>query len=192
MKNHIAPVELSKAYRLLNHGPTVLVSSRLNGVNNVMAAAWSCVLDFMPPKLTVVIDSETKTREMIEKTQIFGIQIPTVAQTQLTTEVGTVSLNDDSEKLQKAQVELFQFDDFDLPFVAGCSGWMACKLIPEPHIQNQYDLFIGEIIGAWADTRVFKDGRWHFETSDPSLRSIHHVAGGHYYAIGESFPPKSK
>ena len=129
---------------------------------------------------------------MIEKTQSFGIQIPTVAQTQLTTEVGTVSLNDDSEKLQKAQVELFQFDGFDLPFVAGCSGWMACKLIPEPHIQNKYDLFIGEIIGAWADTRVFKDGRWHFETADPSLRSIHHVAGGHYYAIGESFPPKSK
>ena len=192
MKNYAVPVELSKAYRLINHGPTVLVSSRLQGVDNVMAAAWACAMDFMPPKLTVVIDSETKTREMIEKTGYFGIQIPTVAQTQLTTEVGSVSLNDDAEKLKKANVELFQFEGFDLPFVAGCSGWMACKLVPEPHNQNTYDLFIGEVIGAWADTRVFKDGRWYFENADPSLRSIHHVAGGHYYAIGESFPPKSK
>ena len=39
MDSHIAPVELKKAYRLLNHGPTVLVSARHDGVDNVMAAA---------------------------------------------------------------------------------------------------------------------------------------------------------
>ena len=60
------------------------------------------------------------------------------------------------------------------------------ELIAEPHNQNAYDLFIGEVIAAWADERVFRDGRWHFETADPSLRSLHHVAGGHYYAIGEA------
>ena len=31
---------LDKAFRLLNHGPTVLVSARHGGVSNVMAAAW--------------------------------------------------------------------------------------------------------------------------------------------------------
>ena len=34
-------VSLEQAYRLLNHGPTVLVSSAHSGVINVMAAAWS-------------------------------------------------------------------------------------------------------------------------------------------------------
>jgi len=192
MKKHIAPVALEKAFRLINHGPTVLVSSRVGKIDNVMAAAWACAMDFSPPKLTVVIDKATKTREMIEKSGYFGIQVPTVAQIQLSNQVGTLSLNDDAEKLKKAEVELFQFDGFDLPFVAGCSAWMACKVIPEPHNQETYDLFIGEVFGAWADDRVFKDGRWHFENADPSLRSIHHVAGGHYYAIGESFPPKKK
>ncbi|RYH27257.1 MAG: flavin reductase, partial [Alcaligenaceae bacterium] len=48
-----------------------------------------------------------------------------------------------------------------------------------------YDLFIAEIEAAWADTRVFKDGHWHFETADPELRSLHYIAGGHFYAIGE-------
>ena len=33
-------VPLPKAYRLLNHGPTVLVSSAHAGRRNVMAAAW--------------------------------------------------------------------------------------------------------------------------------------------------------
>ncbi|EGH46250.1 flavin reductase-like protein, partial [Pseudomonas syringae pv. pisi str. 1704B] len=40
MDNHIRPVELEKAYRLLNHGPTALVSSSHEGTHNVMAAAW--------------------------------------------------------------------------------------------------------------------------------------------------------
>ncbi|MBK5567654.1 MAG: flavin reductase, partial [Ensifer sp. SSB1] len=38
----------------------------------------------------------------------------------------------------------------------------------------------------WADDRVFRDGHWMFETADPALRSLHYVAGGHFYAIGEA------
>jgi len=183
--NTIAPVELKKAYRLINHGPTVLVSSRFDGVDNVMAAAWACVLDFFPSKLTVVIAKGTKTRELVEKSGFFGIQVPTVAQIKLTNEVGGNSLSDDPDKLKKAGVELFKMKDFDVPLVKGCSAWMICKVIPESHIQESYDLFVGEVIGAWSDTRVFKDGHWHYQDADPSLRSIHHIAGGNYYAIGE-------
>ncbi len=51
----------------------------------------------------------------------------------------------------------------ELPLVEGCVGWLACRLVPEPHNQQAYDLFIGEVVGAWADERVFRDGRWHFE-----------------------------
>ena len=56
MNDSIKPVSLDKAYRLLSHGPTVLVSARHDGVDGVMAAAWACALDFDPPKLTVVLD----------------------------------------------------------------------------------------------------------------------------------------
>ena len=45
MNEFIAPVPLEKAYRLINHGPTVLVSARHGGVDDVMAAAWACALD---------------------------------------------------------------------------------------------------------------------------------------------------
>ena len=67
MPDHIAAVPLDKAYRLLNHGPTVLVSARHGGEQNVMAAAWACALDFAPPKLTVVLDKSVKTREVVER-----------------------------------------------------------------------------------------------------------------------------
>jgi flavin reductase (DIM6/NTAB) family NADH-FMN oxidoreductase RutF len=54
--NERVAVPLAKAYLLLNHGPTVLVSSAHGGRQNVMAAAWSMPLDFAPPKVAVVIE----------------------------------------------------------------------------------------------------------------------------------------
>lgn len=184
MNKHLAAVPLEKAYRLINHGPTVLVSASHDGVDDVMAAAWSCALDYTPPKLTVVLDKNTKTRELVENSGTFVIQVPTAAQLQLTYRVGQHSLRDEPDKLRRSGVELFQIEPHDLPFVESCSAWLACTVIPEPHIQEAYDLFIGEVVGAWADTRVFKDGHWQFERADPALRSLHYIAGGHFYAIG--------
>src|SRR5476651_279886 len=155
MDSYIVPVALEQSYRLITFGPTVLVSARYAGVDNVMAAAWACALDFSPPKLTVVLDKIAKTRELIERSGTFVIQVPTVAQLRLTHEVGTRSLSADPDKLLHSGVDLFNIEGYNLPFVAGCSAWLACQLIAEPHNQSVHDLFIGRIVGAWADGRVF-------------------------------------
>ncbi|SBW13006.1 Flavin reductase domain protein FMN-binding [uncultured Alphaproteobacteria bacterium] len=184
MDPHVLPVALDRAYRLINHGPTVLVSAAHDGVADVMTAAWACALDFSPPKLTVVIDKASRTRALLEKSGGFAVQVPTAAQARLALGVGSVSLADAPDKLASCGVDLFRAPDCDLPLVAGCSAWLACRVISEPHNQQTYDLFIGEVTAAWADSRAFADGRWRFESADPAWRSLHHVAGGHFYAIG--------
>lgn len=186
MDSHVVGVPLEKAYRLINHGPTVLVSARHDGVDNVMAAAWACALDFQPGKLTVVLDRATLTRQLIERSGLFVVQVPTAAQLQLVYTVGQLSRINTPDKLERAGVHWFGIDGHDEPFVAGCSAWLLVRLIPEPHLQDTYDLFIGEIIGAWADERVFSQGHWQFEHAAPSWRSLHYIAGGQFYAIGES------
>ncbi|MDB6050780.1 MAG: flavin reductase [Pseudomonas sp.] len=185
MDENIRSVELHKAYRLLNHGPTVLVSSSYAGADNVMAAAWACALDFSPPKVTVVIDKTAQTRQLVEKSGYFALQIPNAGQLELTYALGNSSLGDTPDKVERSGAKLFKIDGFDTPLVEGCSGWLICKIIPEPHNQTTYDLFIGEVIGAWADTRIFENGHWKFETAEPRWRSLHYLAGGHFYAIGD-------
>ena len=49
-----------------------------------------------------------------------------------------------------------------------------------------YDLFIGEVLAAWADERVFRNGHWEFDTAPDELRTLHYVAGGQFYATGAS------
>ena len=183
---HLVPVDLAKCYRLLNHGPTVLVSAHHAGTTDVMAAAWACALDFSPPKVTVVLDKQTRTRELVEASGCFALQVPNVRQIAMTQALGTLSLHDTPDKLQQASAGLFEPEGTTAPLVAGCSGWLACRVVPEAHNQQHHDLFIGTVVAAWADDRVFREGHWQFETADPGWRSLHYVAGGQYYAIGES------
>jgi flavin reductase (DIM6/NTAB) family NADH-FMN oxidoreductase RutF len=101
-------------------------------------------------------------------------------------ELGTLSALQHPDKLARLGVQLFDAPGQQTPLVAGCAAWLECRLVPEPHNQQSYDLFIGEVTGAWADDRVFRDGHWHFETAPQALRTLHYVAGGHFYAIGEA------
>ncbi len=61
----------------------MLVSAAHAGQPNVMAAAWACALDFSPPKVTVVLDKATRTRELVEASGHFALQLPTVPQAAL-------------------------------------------------------------------------------------------------------------
>lgn len=182
---HLKAVPLEKSYRLLNHGPTVLVSAQNQENTDVMAAAWACALEFQPAKVTVVLDKSTKTRKIIENSGYFALQVPTLKQLNMVQAVGTISMHDQPDKLEQCGVELFQFDQSDIPVVSGCAAWLLCELIPEPHNQQTHDLFIGKVIAAYADERVFRDGHWYYQDAEREWRSIHHIAGGHFYSIGD-------
>lgn len=186
MKAHIRPVPLDKSYRLLNHGPTVLVSAQDAHSTGVMTAAWACALELTPAKVTVVLDKATKTREIIENSGYFALQVPTLKQLKMVYALGMISQRDAPEKLRQCGVELFKFNLSDIPVVDGCSAWILCKLIPEPHNQQTHDLFIGEVIAAYADERVFRDGHWLYQDVADEWKSLHHVAGGHFYTIGNA------
>ena len=41
-------------------------------------------------------------------------------------------------------------------------------------------------VAAFADDRVFVNGRWNFEEAPDDLRTLHYVAGGHFYTIGDA------
>ena len=193
--SHRRPVPLNKAYRLLNHGPTVLVSAAHDGRRNIMAAAWAMPLDFDPPKVAVVLDKSTWTRVLLEGAGTFALQVPTRVQLDLTDALGNssgreIAERDGSDKFAAYGLSTFAGEATGAPLLEGCAAWLECRLLPEPPIQQRYDLFLGEVIAAQADARVFSEGRWHFEGHD-ELRTLHHVAGGHFIVDGEAVDAKA-
>jgi flavin reductase (DIM6/NTAB) family NADH-FMN oxidoreductase RutF len=176
------PVELPHASRLVNHGPTVLVSTVHAGRRNLMAAAWSMPVEFTPPRIAVVIDKSTYTCEQIRETGILALNVPCRRQADLTFTVGNVSGRDvevgGPDKFDRYGVSSWTGPVLGLPLVEHCVAWMECRVIEEAHTQQAYDTFFVEVLAAWSDTRVFKAGRWSFRDDNLDLHTLHHLGAG--------------
>ena len=193
--DHRRPVPLSKAYRLLNHGPTVLVSAAHNGQRNIMAAAWAMPLDFEPPKVAVVLDKATWTRHLLEGAGTFVLQVPCVAQADLVFTVGSVSGRElpGQDKFAAFGIAHHAATMIDAPLVAGCIGWLECRLIPEPHLQQAHDLFIGEAVAAWVDERAFEGGKFRpLDDTPPAWRTLHHLGAGNFVVPGAQLKARAQ
>ncbi|HEX3380986.1 MAG TPA: flavin reductase family protein [Paraburkholderia sp.] len=177
------PVELSRATQLLNHGPVTIITSAHDGRSNVMAASWAMPLDFNPPKVVVVVDGRTLTRRLIEASGVFGLQLPSRGFAAQTLAVGTHA-GAELDKFSAFDLETFRAQKIDVPMLAGCITWMECRVIPDD--SQRHDLIIGEVVAAYADSRVYSHNRWHFG-DDPELRTCHYVAGGTFFATGDPF-----
>lgn len=178
-------VPLENVYRLFNVGGTSLVSAACDGKTDVMPATWVCPLSVTPARVTACIDRPHYTRPLIDKSRMFALALPTMSIVKEVLKLGSVSKNDDPEKLEKSGAKFFKLDGYDMPLVEGCACYVIFKALDEPHIAEAYDLFIGEAVAAWADPRVFDGRHWLFEKAPKELSTIHYVAGGHFYGIGQ-------
>jgi flavin reductase (DIM6/NTAB) family NADH-FMN oxidoreductase RutF len=181
------PVDLSRSYKLLNHGPTTLVSAAHGGRTNVMAAAWVMALDFEPPKLAAVLAADTYTRELAVASGELVINLPTVAQAELTYAVGSVS-GRETDKFTTYGITTTPGSVVAAPMVDGCVAWLECRLYEEPHMADAYDLFVCEVVAAWADPEVWNGRDWTW--ANDQKRTLHHCAGGVFFAIGERLETK--
>lgn len=138
-----------------------------------------------PPKVALVVDRSTLTRELIEASGRFTLNLPCRAQAQTTLDVGSVS-GREVDKFARFGLATLPGSRGEAPLVAGCVGWLECRVIDMPENRQRFDLFLAEVDAAWADPEIFGDGRWRFETAPADKRTLHYVAGGAFYATGEA------
>src|SRR5512138_3639621 len=175
------PVALHHASRLVNHGPTALVTTEHGGRRNVMAAAWSMPVEFTPPRIAVVVDKKTYTSELLLASGRFALCLPVPAQADLTFRVGSESgrdLDAGSDKFARHGIATFSGPVLELPMVEGCCAWLELKRIAEPHSERAYDTVFGEVVSAQADDHVFANGRWSFRDDNTAWHTLHHLGGG--------------
>lgn len=182
------PVDLAHASRLVNHGPTVLVSTLHEGRRNVMAAAWSMPVEFTPPRIAVVIDKHTFTCGEALASGMLALSIPGRAMADLTYTVGRISGRDlppGTDKFAHYGIEGVAGPVLGLPLVAGAIAWMECRVLPEPRTQELYDTVFVEVVSAQADERVFADGRWTMRADNRDLHTLHHLGAGLFAVAGD-------
>ena len=183
----IKPIDLDRAYRLLNIGATTLVSAAHEGDADIMAAAWATALDLTPCKATVVIDKSHYTRKLMDQSEYFALGVASAGILPELLSLGSVSKNADPEKLKKSGMALFTQPGFKIPLARGCSAWAIFKKLPETdELSKKYDLFLGQAVAAWGDERVYQNGRPDFEHAPKEMRTTHYVSGGRFFLLGEA------
>ena len=176
-------VPLNKSYLLLNHGPVTLVGSAYGERMNVMAASWAMPLDFDPARVLLVVDRNTLTRELIDASGAFSLSIPCQAMAQQVLTAGSLS-GYQVDKIAQCGLECIRASRIAAPLIGGCVAWLECQVVEYPENQQRHDLFVADVLAAWADPAVFSAGRWHFP--DDSQRTLHYQAGGAFFVTGAS------
>lgn len=182
-------VDLDHAYLLLNHGPTIMVTSAYQNERSVMSIAWSMPVDFSPAKVALIIDKASYTRSLIEQSGEFAIHLPPKALADHALSAGSYS-GKDMDKFAQLQLQTQAAKTIQVPVINNCLAVLECRVIPEPHNQQVHDLFIAHVTAAWADPAVFSKNRWHIK--EEQRKSIHYQAGGTFFAIGEPFEAHDK
>jgi flavin reductase (DIM6/NTAB) family NADH-FMN oxidoreductase RutF len=176
------PVLLRRAYKLINHGPTTLITSASGEQRNVMAAAWVMALDYDPPRVAAVIASGTHTRTLVEGSGEFVVNVPTLAMIDTVYAVGKSS-GADGDKFAQHGLTTAPASIVGSPLLEGCGAWLECRLIREQTIAEKYDLFVADVVAAWADDASFVDGVWRFP--DDAHRTLHHLSAGVFLTSGD-------
>jgi flavin reductase (DIM6/NTAB) family NADH-FMN oxidoreductase RutF len=149
-----------------------------------MAAAWSMPVEFTPPRIAVVIDKSTFTRELAQASGAFGLCLPGLALADLTYSVGQHS-GREGDKFERYGVEAITGPVLGVPLIErGCAAWLECRLIPERHTEDAYDTCFAEVVAAAADPRIFASGHWVFNDGNAELQTIHHLGAGLFVRSG--------
>jgi flavin reductase (DIM6/NTAB) family NADH-FMN oxidoreductase RutF len=175
-------VPLRRAYKLINHGPTTLITTAHGDRRNVMTAAWVMAIDYDPAKIVAVIAADTLTRRLVEASGEFVVNVPTVKMIDAVYAAGKAS-GDDEDKFDLHALATSPASIVAAPLLDDCAGWLECKVIPEPHMQEAYDMFVADVVAAWVDDALFADGLWTFPSADD--RTLHHLSSGVFLTSGD-------
>ena len=140
-------------------------------------------LDFSPPKVAVVVDGSSFSRELVSGSGEFSLSIPGRGIARQVLATGSCT-GIERDKLANLGLDWFPGEVVAAPLVSGCAAWLECRVIPATGMPERFDLFLAEVVAASADDQAFADGRWTFQ--DEKLRTLHYVAGGQFFTTGES------
>lgn len=172
MNNYIE-VPSSQAYRLVNIGPVILVSTcSKDGQFDIAPMAWNCPIHKAPTRILVAIGKRHQTYRNIKDTGYFIICIPHESQAKMVMGTGAVS-GKNTDKFSMFKIQTFNGAKLKAKIPVGCLAYIECKLF-KTFDPGGSELIIGECIYAAADKNGFNK-RLLPENKDG--KTLHHLGG---------------
>jgi flavin reductase (DIM6/NTAB) family NADH-FMN oxidoreductase RutF len=164
------PVEQVRYY--LEPGPTVLVSSKWRGRQNIMTMGWQTTMEFSPSLVGCVIAQSNHSFEMIRRSKECVINVPTVDLARTVAKIGNCS-GETVDKFEKFKLTASPGTIVDAPLIDECVASFECKLA-DNRLVKKYNFFIFEVVKA------------HAAASPKYPRTIHYRGKGLFTVAGKT------
>ncbi|TPK60149.1 flavin reductase family protein [Mesorhizobium sp. B2-4-15] len=161
----------SHAYRLLEPGPIVLVTTALNGKPNVMTMGFHMMVQHAPPLIGCVIGPWDHSYRALRETRECVIAIPTVDLARTVVDIGNCS-GKEVDKFEKFRLSRLPARDVGAPLIGECLANIECRIVDDSMVES-YNLFLLEAVRIWIDRE--REER----------RTLHHRGDGSFTVDGE-------
>jgi len=169
------------SYRLLHPMHTVLVSCvGKDGKPNITTLAWAMPTSIEPPLLAISVSPKRHSHKLIEETQEFTVNIPTLDILQAVYACGSLT-GRSFDKFKKAGLTPTPGKKVKAPAIRECVAHLEC-VVNHKFTTGDHTVFVGKIVDAYADMGVFT------ESYDLKKARLLFHAGGNNFAV---LDPKS-
>lgn len=178
LKKAYKNLSINQAYRLIGHGPVVLVSTRSKaGQFNLAPIAWSCPVGMEPCQILLAIDAGHQTYWNLRASKEFIVCVPGKDQAELVRQTGSVS-GLKTDKFAKYKIASFMGNEVQARVPVGSLAYLECKLVKQVKLDE-----VVLVVGTCVSASVRKDGysdRMLVEKA--GMKTLHHL-GGRVFAI---------
>ncbi|MFX1236297.1 MAG: flavin reductase family protein [Promethearchaeota archaeon] len=159
--------------------PVVIVGANVESKANFMIVAWCSVVERTPPMISLSCDEKHYTNIGIKKNKVFSVNIPSE---ELVEKVDFIGTNSGNEIDKSGIFDVFFGDIKDVPMIREAPVNMECKLIKTIQTGKGHEIFIGEVVAAYAEDRFFTESVLDITKIKPLLYS---TGERKYLRIGE-------
>jgi len=176
MKKEISPED---SYKLLDHGPTVLVSvyDATQERSNVFAVAWLMPVSFRPPLVALSVGEGNYSCSLIQEAGEFVINVPHAGMADVVAYAGSTS-GREVDKFAHEGLTEEPAQQVRSARVSECIGHLECRLVDEK-VFGETHVFFGRVVHACVDGDSFED-TWHFRSE--RHQTLHHI-GNNRFAV---------
>ena len=149
-------VNIALAYRLLHPMHTVLVSCvGKAGKPNITTMAWAMPTSIEPPLIAISLAPKRHSHSLIEESQEFIVNIPTLELLQAVLACGSFS-GRSFDKFKKANLTPMPGKKVKAPAIRECIAHLECT-VDSQFTTGDHTVFVGKIVEAYADMGVFSE-----------------------------------
>lgn len=174
---------LDEAYRLINTGPVVMVSTiSENNEYDIAPIAWVSPARKAPSRVVIGVGRGHKTFTNIEETGKFIVAVPNISQVEMVKATGSVS-GVDVDKFKEFDIEYIKGREVDCKIPCGVIGYIECKLL-EIYGNDPLALILGEAVSAAVEEAAYDGTR--ILSESPAGKTVHHLGEKRFMTLGDA------